>query len=108
MVTIASEVEPKESVTRTVVVPAAPGAVKTPVVESIEPLPRKIEYVYGDVPPVAVKVFEFKAAIVADVGAICNCAGELETAGLGANPLSAPLQECNNSAKRESIINLKS
>ena len=42
-VTIASETCPAASVTRTVVKPALPGAVKTPVVSAIEPLPEKIE-----------------------------------------------------------------
>ncbi len=73
-VTVAFDVFVKLSVTRTVTVPAAPGAVNAPVAETMLPPPLTIEYEYGLTPPVAVNVCVPLATMFIDTGEITNAA----------------------------------
>ena len=76
IVTVASAVLPKLSVTLTTSVPAPAGAVYTPVVETIDPVPLNIENEYGATPAPAVK----KMLPVTDV--VVGALGEIVRTGL--------------------------
>jgi hypothetical protein len=61
---------PLLSVATTMALPAVDGAVYTPVAASIEPPPPATSYVYGGLPPDAVKVTEESTVTVTSEGLI--------------------------------------
>ena len=84
-VKLASTVLPAESVTLTVAVPLDAGAVKSPVVGLIDPVPVTIENVYGVTPFAPVNVMVVFTKTVCDVGEIVS-AGFTVTNALAVAP----------------------